>query len=89
MKEFVCDAVLLDMDGTLVDSTDVVVRQWRRWADRHGIPLEQILSNSHGVLTIDTMRRVAPNLATAEEAEALCVDLTALLQSGGGQEAAS
>src|ERR1700722_5434224 len=70
MKEFVCDAVLLDMDGTLVDSTDAVVRQWRRWADRHGIPLENILSNSHGVLTIDTMRRVAPNLATAEEAEA-------------------
>jgi sugar-phosphatase len=70
MKEFVCDAVLLDMDGTLVDSTDVVIRQWQRWADRHGIPLEQILSNSHGVLTIDTMRRVAPNLATAEEAEA-------------------
>ena len=70
MKEFICDAVLLDMDGTLVDSTEVVIRQWRRWADRHGIPLENILSNSHGVLTIDTMRRVAPNLATAEEAEA-------------------
>jgi sugar-phosphatase len=70
MKEFLCDAVLLDMDGTLVDSTEVVVRQWRRWADQHGVPLEQILSNSHGVLTIDTMRRVAPNLATAEEAEA-------------------
>ncbi len=70
MKEFLCEAVLLDMDGTLVDSTEVVIRQWRRWADRHGIPLENILSNSHGVLTIDTMRRVAPNLATAEEAEA-------------------
>jgi sugar-phosphatase len=70
MREFVCDAVLLDMDGTLVDSTDAVIRQWRRWAERHGIPLERILSNSHGRLTLDTMRRVAPNLATAEEAEA-------------------
>jgi mannitol-1-/sugar-/sorbitol-6-phosphatase len=70
MREFVCDAVLLDMDGTLVDSTDCVIRQWRRWADRHGIPLERILSNSHGRLTLDTMRSVAPNLATAEEAEA-------------------
>jgi sugar-phosphatase len=70
MREFVCDAVLLDMDGTLVDSRDVVIRQWRRWADRHGLPLERILSNSHGILTLDTMRMVAPNLATTEEAEA-------------------
>jgi sugar-phosphatase len=70
MREFVCDAVLLDMDGTLVDSTDVVIRQWRRWADRHGLPLDRILANSHGVLTIDTMRIVAPNLASSEEAQA-------------------
>jgi mannitol-1-/sugar-/sorbitol-6-phosphatase len=70
MREFVCDAVLLDMDGTLVDSTGAVIRQWRRWAERHGIPLERILSSSHGRRTLDTMRKVAPNLATAEEAEA-------------------
>jgi sugar-phosphatase len=70
VREFVCDAVLLDMDGTLVDSTDVVIRQWRCWADRHGLPLDRILANSHGRLTLDTMRIVAPHLASAEEAEA-------------------
>src|SRR5580704_13240261 len=68
VREFVCDAVLLDMDGTLVDSTDVVIRQWRCWADRHGLPLDRILANSHGRLTLDTMRIVAPHLASAEEA---------------------
>jgi mannitol-1-/sugar-/sorbitol-6-phosphatase len=70
MKEFFCDAVLLDMDGTLVDSTDCVIRQWRRWAERHGLPLERILSVSHGCLTLDAMRIVAPHLANTEQAEA-------------------
>ncbi len=70
MREFVCDAVLLDMDGTLVDSTSCVIRQWRLWAERHGLPLERILSVSHGRLTLDTIRIVAPDLATTEEAEA-------------------
>jgi len=70
MREFVCDAVLLDMDGTLVDSTGCVIRQWRRWAERHGLPLERIVSVSHGRLTLDTIRIVAPDLATTEEAEA-------------------
>lgn len=70
MREFFCDAVLLDMDGTLVDSTDCVIRQWRRWAERHGLSLEQILSVSHGRLTLDTIRIVAPDLATTQEAEA-------------------
>jgi TPR repeat protein len=27
MREFVCDAVPLDIEGTLVDSTDCVIRQ--------------------------------------------------------------
>ena len=70
MREFVCDAVLLDMDGTLVDSTACVIRQWRRWAERHGLPLERILSVSHGRLTLDTIQIVAPDLASTEEAEA-------------------
>jgi mannitol-1-/sugar-/sorbitol-6-phosphatase len=70
LREFVCYAVLLDMDGTLVDSNDCVIRQWRRWAERHGLPLERILSVSHGRLTLDTIRVVAPELATTEEAEA-------------------
>ena len=70
MREFVCDAILLDMDGTLVDSSDCVIRQWRLWADRHGLSLERILSVSHGRLTVDTMQIVAPNLASTEEAEA-------------------
>lgn len=41
-------AVLLDMDGTLVDSTPVVERIWRAWADQHGIDVETVFSVIHG-----------------------------------------
>ncbi|WP_091231207.1 HAD-IA family hydrolase [Microbacterium sp. 3J1] len=41
-------AVLLDMDGTLVDSTAVVERLWLAWAEPHGIAPETVLSVVHG-----------------------------------------
>jgi sugar-phosphatase len=65
--ELTCDAILFDMDGTLVDSTECVERQWRLWAERHGLELEPILAVSHGRTTLETIRLVAPHLATAEE----------------------
>lgn len=65
--ELRCDALLLDMDGTLVDSTECVERQWRRWAERHGMELGPILKLSHGRTTLETIQTVAPHLATEEE----------------------
>jgi sugar-phosphatase len=41
-------AVLLDMDGTLVDSTTVVERLWLAWAEPHGIDPERVLQVVHG-----------------------------------------
>src|SRR5919106_2903885 len=69
-----CDAVLFDMDGTLVDSTQVVERHWARWASRHRIDVTEILAISHGRPTIDTLRLVAPHLATEEEAARIDAD---------------
>jgi sugar-phosphatase len=65
--ELRCDAILFDMDGTLVDSTECVERQWRLWAKRHGLELAPILAVSHGRTTLETIRLVAPHLATADE----------------------
>ena len=48
------------MDGTLVDSTSVVEAAWGWWAKRHGIPLERVLSFSHGRPTIATMEEFLP-----------------------------
>ncbi|MGW3357345.1 HAD-IA family hydrolase [Streptomyces bungoensis] len=41
-------ALLLDMDGTLVDSDAVVERIWRRWAVRHGLDGDEVMKVVHG-----------------------------------------
>ncbi|WP_309064724.1 HAD-IA family hydrolase [Microbacterium sp.] len=41
-------AVLLDMDGTLVDSTAVVERLWLEWAKPHGLDEARVLEVVHG-----------------------------------------
>lgn len=57
---FDVDAVLLDMDGTLVDSTAVVVRLWRSWAARHAVDAEAILAVSHGRRGDEVVAQFAP-----------------------------
>ncbi|MFI9647766.1 HAD-IA family hydrolase [Streptomyces sp. NPDC052040] len=41
-------ALLLDMDGTLVNSDAVVERCWRRWAERHGLNGDEVMKVVHG-----------------------------------------
>lgn len=41
-------AVLLDMDGTLVDSTAVVERLWWEWAEPLGLDRDTVLKTVHG-----------------------------------------
>ena len=62
-----CKAVLFDMDGTLVDSTRIVEGAWAWWAKRHGIPLETVLTFSHGRPTIATMERFLSGRDHTEE----------------------
>ncbi|KAK7695757.1 hypothetical protein QCA50_000394 [Cerrena zonata] len=51
------DAILFDMDGTLVDSTDGVVGAWQTFAETYpGIDVHDILSSSHGVRTVENLR---------------------------------
>ncbi len=40
--EFAVNAVLLDLDGTLVDSEQALVRAWSRWSAEHGITREEL-----------------------------------------------
>ena len=53
------EAFLFDMDGTLVDSTKVVERTWRRFAERHRIDVEPILAVAHGRPARDTVAAFA------------------------------
>lgn len=68
MKTFGCDAVLFDLDGVLVDSTGVVERVWKGWADHRGLDAERILGIAHGRRAAETVRLVAPDLDADAEA---------------------
>ena len=66
-----CKAILFDMDGTLVDSTQVVEAAWGSWAARHNLPLKDVLSFSHGRPTIGTLEHFLPGRDHTDELKEL------------------
>ncbi|WP_196217927.1 HAD family hydrolase [Streptomyces blattellae] len=54
-------ALLLDMDGTLVNSDAVVERIWRRWAERNGLDAEEVMKVAHGRQGYATMALLLPD----------------------------
>ena len=66
------EAILCDMDGTLVDSSAVVESMWSSFARDHGMSerFDEIMAYSPGRTGIDTIRRFLPDL-TAEEHDAI------------------
>jgi sugar-phosphatase len=71
MPTFSCAAILFDLDGVLCDSTQAVDREWREWARQKGVDGDAIMAIAHGVRTIEVIRRVAPHLDAAAEANAI------------------
>jgi beta-phosphoglucomutase-like phosphatase (HAD superfamily) len=55
-------AVLLDMDGTLVDSDASVERAWTTWSVEHGLDPADVLPTVHGSPPEPTVRRLLPAL---------------------------
>ncbi|RSS86850.1 HAD family hydrolase [Streptomyces sp. WAC02707] len=54
-------ALLLDMDGTLVNSDAAVERVWRRWADRHGLDGDEVMKVLHGRQGYASMALLLPD----------------------------
>ncbi|WP_189859728.1 HAD family hydrolase [Streptomyces poonensis] len=59
-------ALLLDMDGTLVNSDAVVERIWRRWADRHGLDGDEVMKVVHGRQGYASMAVLLPDRPMAQ-----------------------
>lgn len=57
---FEMDAILFDIDGTLVDSTAAVERIWGTWADAHNLDVREILRICHGRRNEDTIALLLP-----------------------------
>ena len=67
-----CDAVIFDMDGTLVDTMDWHRKTWLQWAEKEGLQKsdEDILKNVNGTI-IEIVRRLFPDVREISELVAL------------------
>ncbi len=65
--EFICTAILFDLDGVLVNSSAVVERHWRRWADDHDVSFGQLMEVAHGRTSAEIIRIMAPHLNAEQE----------------------
>lgn len=64
-------AIIFDLDGVLVDSTEAVERAWSRWAEQRGIATEELLPVIHGRPSREVIAEYAPDLDPADEARRL------------------
>jgi glycerol 3-phosphatase-1 len=49
------DGLLFDFDGTIVDSTEAIIKHWHKIGNELGVDPEVILASSHGRRSIDTL----------------------------------
>lgn len=64
---FEFDALLFDLDGTLIASIAAVDRCWSAWSERHGLDPAEVLPHIHGRRSIDSVRAIAPHLDAEQE----------------------
>jgi mannitol-1-/sugar-/sorbitol-6-phosphatase len=62
-----CQAILFDLDGTLVDSALRVQRLWLEWGEQNSIDPQSIMDVMHGRRADETIRLVAPHLSLQDE----------------------
>jgi sugar-phosphatase len=63
MPRFTVDALLIDLDGTLVDSTASVYRNWRRIATILGRDGEDLAGDLQGIPGKQVLRMIEPGLS--------------------------
>ncbi|KAF8227003.1 HAD-like protein [Tricholoma matsutake] len=86
---FHVDAILFDMDGTLIDSTPGVVRAWENLRNTYpNVDIDGILRSSHGVRAIDILQTHC-GIMDPQELESVAQDIddgiiTFALEDGKG-----
>ncbi|HTZ49390.1 MAG TPA: HAD-IA family hydrolase [Verrucomicrobiae bacterium] len=61
MTAISCKALLVDMDGVLVDSTPAVARVWSRWALKHNLDPDEVVRTAHGRTSLTSIRELLPH----------------------------
>jgi phosphoglycolate phosphatase-like HAD superfamily hydrolase len=63
--------ILSDLDGVLVDSHASIMRAWRWWVARNGLPAEAVEAIQHGRPSGEVIAALAPALDAAAESRAV------------------
>lgn len=66
-----CQAILFDLDGTLIESTFYIERLWQDWGLQYGVSPQSMSEIMHGRRAVEIIRTVAPHISVQEEAYAL------------------
>jgi len=66
-----CQAVIFDLDGTLIDSVEAIRRIWQAWGNQHKIADPNLLEIATSTRTVEAVRLLAPHLNIAQETEYL------------------
>jgi sugar-phosphatase len=75
------EALLVDLDGTLVDSAAPVERVWTAFAERHGLDPAAVQRYAQGRPSRETVRALAPD--SDLDAEAAAVEAAEIADTGG------
>ena len=89
MSTLKAEAVLFDLDGTLVDSTRASEISWRRWARDHRVPFRSVQAVHHGRRPQETVAIVAPHLDSEREARRIYAEQETLLEGTAPIEGAA
>jgi len=81
MPQFQCSAVLFDLDGVLVDSTQSIVSVWTGWSKQHSLDPARVLEVIHGRRTLEALQLLAPH--RSNEAEASQIEEAIIHQQDG------
>ncbi len=73
-KKNMFQACIFDLDGTLVDSSQVIHKVMKSWCFRNSIDLDYAISKGRGARTEDTISMVAPHLDARCEAEKIEIE---------------
>ncbi len=68
MRPISCQAILFDLDGTLIDSWRCVEYAWQTWCREHSIEYDDLLHKFNGTRAIDIIRTLKPELDYEKEA---------------------
>ncbi|OAV91094.1 hypothetical protein PTTG_05492 [Puccinia triticina 1-1 BBBD Race 1] len=67
--EFIVDAVLFDMDGTLIDSIPAIESAWAAVAKKINRDPQEVIDETHGRRVMDNLRDLKPDLRRKSDVE--------------------